>query len=80
MTNCSGLMGKVFGHRFEERYDQNIKGVPSAKIDDHLMLALGGVETARILEKLQDIKQTYVHDVCTRCGAIVKRGDTDAKG
>ena len=79
MTDCTGLMGMIWGHKFKARYDQDTKGVPNAKIDNHVLIALGAEDCALVLEKLQDIKQIYVHDICTRCGATIKRGDTHGK-
>lgn len=51
------------GHKFEARYQKSAARTP----------AIGEVrgDIVGILETLRD--ETYVHDICVRCGEIVRR-------
>lgn len=52
------------GHNFEARYDvgePNFSSFKSLRVDDYPTL----------IEAMKP--KTYVHDVCTRCGATVER-------
>lgn len=59
-------------HNFQPRYDE-FKGTPSIGIEkagewnsaDSARYFLDGIETT--------VKKTYVCDVCTACGKVVKR-------
>lgn len=52
------------GHNFEARYDI---GEPNLSV----FKSFSGFQVAEMMEALKPKK--YVHDVCTRCGAIVER-------
>lgn len=57
-------IGKFFGRcSFEARYDKE-------PVDVRVIEALAS-GTGSILERFR--KVTYVHDICTSCGKIVKR-------
>ena len=60
--HASGLF-KSKAHRFEARYDRRFPN------------PLGTVEGygARTVEAFKE--QIYVYDVCTKCGAVVQRGE-----
>lgn len=78
---CVGLMGRLFGHKFEARCDNVSNETPtgqwvSQQIPEHIL------EEAIQTENLEDIvramavnsgKSTYIHDVCVRCGKTIKR-------
>ena len=60
----------VFGHNFEPRYDEepglSVEMGPKWRREDVLAI----FDATR--------KRTYVHDVCTRCGATVNRDESGA--
>ena len=51
------------GHKFEARYQKSAAKTPS------IGEARGNI--VEILEAFRDV--TYVHDICVRCGEIVRR-------
>ena len=53
------------GHKFEARYNEN--PAMGSKIDKASM-------SARELRELFYYK-TYIHDICVRCGKVIKRGE-----
>lgn len=57
---CVGMLGRLFGHRFEARYSL---GAPTGDIQGGLY---GAVEIINATKP-----KTYIHDVCVRCGKIV---------
>jgi hypothetical protein len=59
---CAGLVGRLFGHRFEARYDER-----EAKGE------FNNIEDGDALRNLS-YYDVYVHDVCVRCGCVVHRG------
>ena len=63
MSECSGVMGRLFGHNFKARYDETSE-IP-LEIFRRLESAEGGVTSLRRKVK------TYRGDVCTRCGEKV---------
>lgn len=52
-------------HKFEARYDEVPRGI------DHFK---GRYATAEELKVLLNYR-IYVHDVCVRCGKVIRRGD-----
>lgn len=58
---CTSLRG----HKFEARYDRRLGNIPPT--------FKGYGDAAEILEKFREV--IYVHDICVRCGAVVKRGE-----
>lgn len=77
MTGCAGLWGKLFGHKFEERVDESMSAAPVHTIDSYTSIAHGASGMAMILNTMRSVEQKYVHDVCVRCGTVIKRGDTN---
>lgn len=68
MNNCD-LRGRMFGGcRFEARYDTRPPEIESIE-----GLRGGPAAVEAFLRGLT--AKTYVHDVCVRCGATVKRED-----
>lgn len=58
---CVGLMGMLFGHKFEARYNTSSPTLQTAK-----------GEPKSLPELLEASKaKKYIHDVCVRCGDIV---------
>jgi hypothetical protein len=62
---CSGLMGKVFGHKYEPIYDE------------HVSAAHGNVKSyynvEEILEKYRNKDKVYVRSICKRCGNVIEK-------
>lgn len=78
---CCGLIGSIFGHRFEPRYHN--ESVSSPLSDDSIRIIMGDTPSDEFCSsnleaaKAQSSKSTYVYDVCERCGQTVK---DDIKG
>lgn len=62
MTECQGIAGRLFGHRFEGKYNE---GKPTFEFESVKSGSADAV--ARIITASKPI--TYVCSVCTRCGA-----------
>ena len=72
MNKCIGIFGKIFGHKFQPRYNEKI--IPPKESEAQLFLStrsviLDGDNT--ILNSLKRIEKEYKGDVCVRCGLIV---------
>jgi hypothetical protein len=81
---CIGLIGGLFGHKFEGRFDEDVDNnkpqqgdwvvsqIPEDILEEALMQ---GENLADIIEAMGGgkSKTTYIHDVCVRCGKIIKR-------
>ena len=60
-------------HNFEPRYDESIPIIFSETL--RLLTKMCG-ETSDWYEKINKLRERrYIHDVCTKCGAVVKRGE-----
>lgn len=77
MHNCTGLAGRLFGHKFVPRFDT--KSGFGQRLPDHIVLALGGLSAANLIEAEKDSESTYVYDICVRCGTVVRRTDAETK-
>jgi len=80
---CKGVFGQLFGHKLSPRFDTKSKPNPNLAevikeitdcysrtnsyfdLSDTLGMALG--------EMTGEVETTYVHDICPRCGTIIKR-------
>jgi len=83
-NDCIGILGKLFGHNYKPRYDENDTTSDSVvnqakeamdSLFEHDYFA-NSYDAARILEEfksMNSIETKYVHDVCVRCGNIIKR-------
>jgi hypothetical protein len=84
MPSCCGLAGMVFGHKFQPRFDQhqdypdNTVEAMRSSLDKAIagfpMSEMGSME--RIAEAYQNMDTNfsrYVHDICVRCGLVVRR-------
>jgi hypothetical protein len=65
---CAGILGKLFGHRFEARHDE----VENVEL-------LTRLDAAAKIPRSALIRDVYVHDVCVRCGCVVHRGQGEAR-
>jgi len=66
MSDCPRLGKWIGGCRFEPRYDLGPADLSSFD-------TLEGRGSLALVEKMR--AKTYVHDVCTTCGKIVRRPD-----
>lgn len=63
MENNTCLKGKA--HKFQPRYDEKPRNTPIGHIKNI---------TSEELHKLIYYK-VYIHDICVRCGKVIKRED-----
>lgn len=69
---CIGLFGKLFGHKFKSIYNEEES---EGKYPDNCWvpsLAAFSYEIARIINASKSKKITYIHDICFRCGKVIK--------
>ena len=62
---CQGFMGRLFGHKFQPRYDMGASA-----------LELGNIKTsAHAVLKLAERYRPYTYrgEVCARCGTFIDR-------
>ena len=83
-TSCCGL-GRILGHKYQARYDvsnsvsdesaKEIRAMTAIVTDDVLDVFRAEQLTAlaSVTDQMGVSKQTYVHDVCVRCGDVKKR-------
>lgn len=79
INDCCGLIGKIFGHKFEAIYEEEFKdpGIFNNEVFEMLnesktiLLALDFNITLEILTT-KDQSSKYIQSVCTRCGKVVK--------
>lgn len=81
---CRGLMGAVFGHKFESRIEvenNTLADVP-AKLTEAIKAMEPGVQLATLhvqriadaFTDMTDYRERYVGDVCARCGCTINKG------
>ncbi len=63
INDCKGLVGLIFGHRFEGRYSIEETTFP---VNTGHGWVVEDVE--RLIKASKNYKRTYHGDVCTRCG------------
>lgn len=63
---CQGLLGRLFGHRYEGRYSEH-EAVP----DGVSFQVPPGPAGERLVEATKTRTRTYHGDVCVRCGDVV---------
>lgn len=68
--DCKGIFGFLFGHKFRPRYHEE-QQASSTPLPDDLMMELGADDASMLIEAMRSYKQTYVGDVCVRCGKVV---------
>lgn len=79
ITECGGLFGRLFGHRFKGRYDNEEGAHPdSSSVIDSILAAYNKDDSLpAVLDSIGPLlmksRIVYVHDVCTRCGQVVSR-------
>lgn len=67
---CQGIIGFIFGHKMEAIYDVEKK--PSV-ISYDLLNDVYPADKVYMAEEFREVKSTYVHHICLRCGLIIKR-------
>ncbi|MGE8454124.1 MAG: hypothetical protein ACN6OP_26655 [Pseudomonadales bacterium] len=69
MTECKGIMGRLFGHNYDAVYDE--QQVP---LTPHEMKGLEMMASWDVSDVMRSrIKSTYQGHVCNRCGNRVRR-------
>lgn len=58
---CLGIAGKIFGHKFQPRYDTGKPMLDGSEMSGSARFVLAMAELSK--------PSTYVCDVCARCGA-----------
>ncbi len=66
---CSGIMGRFFGHKYEDIYDE-YKGSADSK---GLKVTTYYENISEILEKTRETKRIYIRSICKRCGHVIKK-------
>ena len=56
-------------HQFEPRYNI-IKG-PS-NLDEVLLINMAPEPLIKLAEKHREVKEEYIHDICVKCGKVIK--------
>lgn len=81
---CRGLVGRVFGHRFEPRFDTKkmqspdilaqLKASLERAVNDTTII-LDGVTSGLtdLVEAAASNEEIHTHDICVRCGAVAVR-------
>lgn len=65
MQRCSS----IWGHKFMPRYDKK----PTNEVLGPLMAVVAKINLSEYLAHEMAVSQTYVQDVCVKCGATVER-------
>ena len=73
---CVGLLGLLFGHRFEPRYSTSLQPCANIKMEEGLMSAAA---FHRIMDSVVVKTVTYKGDMCRRCGAVANRVEEDKR-
>lgn len=68
---CTGIFGKLFGHNFQPRYSES-ESEGTLPQDFWSPALTFGRDVVNIINSTKSRKSEYVHDVCVRCGKIVK--------
>lgn len=67
LEKCLGWKGR---HNFQGRYDE--EALSPAAIEAYV-----ASDANIFVSELNALKKrTYVHDICTACGAVIKRGES----
>jgi hypothetical protein len=82
LPRCHGLFGRVFGHKFQGRYNttEKVTGQPSQEaLETALEQCDGEFYVSGIIDSLyggyKDANSEYIGDVCVRCGLTIKKED-----
>lgn len=70
MTEREHWLCKLWGHKYRARYDTKV--VPEA-VEQIKEMVRASVEGGYSFETPGGVDQTYVQDVCKRCGDTIKR-------
>lgn len=61
MTDCAGIIGRIFGHKYRARFSTHVAGVSEAVVKTAL---------ERGFNVSMPFNQVYAGDVCERCGDV----------
>ena len=72
IDKCKGILGKIFGHNFKARYNTEYsEGKFPPDLD------LWSPYCKDIIEATKSEKSEYIHDICIRCGKVIKKKEPD---
>ena len=75
MNQCKGIIGFLFGHKFEERCDEE-NGTGKWPFSDTMLSnqqLVFSSDVSNVIMATASSKSTYVKDVCVRCGKVIVR-------
>jgi len=76
VDKCRGIWGRIFGHKFVARYDR-VENGPDTKTVIELLhrgnMTIVLENDLELVNLLRSYKDTYVHDICVRCGVVVEK-------
>lgn len=85
MNECKGIGGLLFGHKFQPRYSEDDQTPVEASAEMNIAIStyfksigvyiecvhLSGLQTVtEAFQNLSNLKTTYIHDICVRCGQV----------
>lgn len=76
MNKCNGLVGLLFGHKFETRYDEEVGEGKWPFQEGTIESQLTSTDTryiSEIVDSTRSHKETYIRDICKRCGTTVEK-------
>lgn len=77
---CQGLMGRLFGHKFVQRMhttEETAGKWPFTEGTIESQIAATNVAgMSDLVQATSARKTTYVHDICVRCGKIIKQDNS----
>ena len=72
---CNGLVGLLFGHKFEARYnsEEGEGKWPFKEGSLESQITSTNQNAANIISCTKNNRQTYIQDVCKRCGMVIEK-------
>lgn len=76
-SECGGILGYVFGHKFKARYStKSTSSPPDPSVQKEVLAAVMDdmyIDTALVALSVETSREcAYMGDVCVRCGAWVR--------
>jgi len=72
MKECCGLFGKWFGHHYVQCYDEESQMPPEV-----FRMRIEVSNFVKLFDAYKSKQKTYVHSVCTRCGDVIHREESN---
>jgi hypothetical protein len=73
IDKCKGISGRLFGHVFEPRYNTQEGEGKMPNVDMWSPSFSFGTDVPKVIESTKSRKRIYVHDICIRCGKVIKK-------